>query len=125
MRTRKKTKVTPAEFGWRFAAEKAAQHRRYCDAFGLWQTCRKKPCRRQRVCRGDPDFCLKGALRRLRHDVQWRVREDILMATPRNIGGPERAARQRMPYDLCAEPVEKVAADYCTTRRRQRMTKGS
>jgi hypothetical protein len=51
----------------------------------------------------------------VRHDAQRRVREDILMKTPRNIGGPERAARQRMPYDLYAEPVEKVAADYDTT----------
>jgi hypothetical protein len=101
----------------------SAQQRRYCDAFGLWLTCRKKPCRRQRACRSDPDFCLKGALKRVRHDVQWRVRDDILMATPRNIGGPERTARQRMPYDLYAEPVEKVAAG--ATRRRQRMTKGS
>ncbi len=81
--------------------------------------------RRQRACRGDPDFCLKGALKRVRHDAQRRVREDILMKTPRNIGGPERAARQRMPYDLYAEPVEKVAADYDTTRRRQRLMKGS
>jgi hypothetical protein len=117
-------KLTPAQFGWRFAREKAAQQRRYCDAFALWQTCRMKPCRRLRACRGDPGFCLKSALKRLGHAAQYRVREAILTATPRNIGGPERAARQSMPYDLCKEPVEKATADYDAARRRQRMLKG-
>jgi hypothetical protein len=32
--------------------------------------------------------------------VQWRVRQDILEATPANIGMPERAARQCMPLDF-------------------------
>ncbi len=66
----------------------------------------------------------KSALKRVRHDVQHRVREDILMATPCNIGGPECAARQLMPYDLCKEPVEKATADYDAARRCQRMLKG-
>ena len=30
----------------------------------------------------------------------WQTRQDILTATPRNIGAPERAARQCMPIDF-------------------------
>jgi hypothetical protein len=33
----------------------------------------------------------------------WRTRQDILEATPRNIGVPERAARQCMPLDFCLQ----------------------
>jgi hypothetical protein len=36
----------------------------------------------------------------LTHRQQWRTRQDILQATPRNIGAPERAARQCMPLDF-------------------------
>jgi len=32
--------------------------------------------------------------------LQRRARQDILEATPRNIGAPERAARQCMPIDF-------------------------
>jgi hypothetical protein len=32
--------------------------------------------------------------------VQWQTRQNILLATPRNIGAPERAARQCMPLDF-------------------------
>jgi hypothetical protein len=34
------------------------------------------------------------------HPEQWRSRQDILAATPRNIGALERAARQCMSRDL-------------------------
>jgi hypothetical protein len=33
-------------------------------------------------------------------DLQVRARQKILAATPRNIGAPERAARQCMPRDF-------------------------
>jgi hypothetical protein len=76
------------------------QQRRYCDAFALWRTCPLKACRRQCRCGGDAAGCLRRALDRVPHALQWRARQAILEATPRNIGAPERAARQCMPRDL-------------------------
>jgi hypothetical protein len=46
-----------------------------------------------------PRLCFLTFDRRM---LQWRARQDILDATPRNIGAPERAARQCMPRDLYA-----------------------
>jgi hypothetical protein len=95
-----KPKLNPVEYAQRLVVEKALQQRRYCDAFALWQTCPSKACRRQRHCGGDAAGCLRRALDRVPHQVQWRARQDILAATQRNIGAPERAARQCMPRDL-------------------------
>jgi len=97
-----KPKLSAIEYARRFALEKALQQRRYCDAFALWRTCPHKPCRRQRCCGGEAAGCLRRALDRVPHPEQWRARQDILAATPRNIGAPERAARQCMPRDLYA-----------------------
>ena len=96
----RKPKLTPAEYAARLAAEKALQQRRYCDAFALWRSCGRKPCRRNQSCGGDQNACLKRALDRVPHDVQWRARQDILTVTPLNIGGPEREARKSMPRDF-------------------------
>ena len=93
-------KLGAIEYARRLAVEKALQQRRYCDAFALWRTCPHKACRRQRCCGGDAAQCLRRALDRVPHPEQWRARQDILAATPRNIGAPERAARQCMPRDL-------------------------
>ena len=95
-----KPKLGAIEYARRLAVEKALQQRRYCDAFALWRTCPHKACRRQRRCCGEAAGCLHRALERVPHQVQWRARQDILAATPRNIGAPERAARQCMPRDL-------------------------
>jgi hypothetical protein len=96
-----KPKLSAVEYARRLALEKAAQLRHYCDAFALWRTCARKTCRRQRrCCGGDAAGCLRRALDRVPHPAQWRARQDILQATPRNIGAPERAARQCMPRDL-------------------------
>ena len=102
------TKPKPAalasdlKYATRFGAEKARQQRRYCDAFALWRSCHFGPCLRSRRCRGDADACLAKAvaLDRVPHREQWRTRQDILAAMPRNIGAPERAARQCMPIDF-------------------------
>ena len=96
-----KPKLEPIEYARRLAVEKALQQRRYCDAFALWRTCSRKACRRQRCCCGEAAGCLRRALDRVPHPLQWRARQDILKTTPRNIGAPERAARQCMPRDLC------------------------
>jgi hypothetical protein len=95
-----KPKLPPAEYAARFKAEKALQQRRYCDAFALWRDCRRKSCRRNQSCDGDPKACLKQALDRVPRQTQWRTRQDILEATPANLGAPERAARQCMPRDF-------------------------
>jgi hypothetical protein len=95
-----KPKLSAIEYARRLAIEKALQQRRYCDAFALWRTCTRKACRRQRCCVGEAAGCLRRALDRVPHPEQWRARQDILKATPRNIGAPERAARQCMPRDL-------------------------
>ena len=95
-----KPKLSPIEYARRLAVEKALQQRRYCDAFALWQSCPHKACGRQRRCGGEAAQCLRRALDRVPHPEQWRAREDILALTPRNIGAPERAARQCMPRDL-------------------------
>jgi hypothetical protein len=97
---KRKPKVSPMEYAARFAIEKALQQRRYCNAFALWRTCRRRSCRRHCTCGGDANACLRRALGRVPHQVQWRARQDILEATPRNIGGPERKARQCMPLDF-------------------------
>jgi hypothetical protein len=97
-----KAKLGPVEYAKRFAMEKALQQRRFCDAFTLWRTCSRKVCRRQRHCDGDAGACLQRALDHVPHALQWRARQDILDATPRNIGAPERAVRQCMPRDLFA-----------------------
>ena len=90
------------KYAARFAAEKARQQKRYCDAFELWRSCEHKRCVRHRRCCGDADACLAKAvaLDRVPHRLAWQTRRDILAATPRNIGAPERAARQCMPLDF-------------------------
>jgi hypothetical protein len=90
------------KYAARFDAEKTQQQRRYCDAFALWRSCHHKLCWRSRRCAGDADACLGKAvaLNRVPHREQWQTRQDILLRTPRNIGAPERAARQCMPIDF-------------------------
>jgi len=60
----------------------------------------------------DAGACLKRALATVPHEVQWRARQEILAATPQNIGAPERAARQCMPSDLYIETAAQAVADY-------------
>ena len=95
-----KPKLSAIEYARRLAVEKALQQRRYCDAFALWRSCSRKACRRQCRCCEEAAGCLRRALDRVPHAQQWQARQDILAATPRNIGAPERAARQCMPRDL-------------------------
>ncbi|MFY9895260.1 MAG: hypothetical protein WAK63_14135 [Xanthobacteraceae bacterium] len=95
-----KRKLSKAQYAARFAAEQVLQQRRYCEAFALWRQCPLKRCRRNGACRGDPNLCLKRALDRVPRHTQWQARQDILIATPDNIGAPERAARQCMPHDF-------------------------
>ncbi len=106
-----KRKLSKTQYAARFAAEKVSQQRRYCDAFALWRQCPLKRCRRNGACRGDPNLCLKGALDRVPRHTQWQARQDILIATPDNIGAPERAARQCMPRDFYQETAVQAVAN--------------
>jgi hypothetical protein len=93
------------KYAARFAAEKARQQKRYCDAFELWRSCHLKRCTHNRRCCGDANACLAKAvaLNRVPHRLAWQTRQNILTATPRNVGAPERAARQCMPLDFYLE----------------------
>jgi len=97
-----KPKLTPAQYAKRFAAEKALQQRRYCEAFALWRGCGRKACHRKRACWGDAKSCLERALDAVPRQAQWQARHDIIAAMPANLGAPERAARLCMPGDLGA-----------------------
>ena len=97
---KRKLKADPVQHARRCAIEKISVQRRYCDAFALWRDCGRPDCRRQRSCRGDANACLQRALDRLPREEQIRARDAMLAATPRNIGAPEREARQSMPYDF-------------------------
>lgn len=101
---KRKPKTGPVEHARRCAIEKLSQQRRFCDAFALWQSCGRPACRRQQGCRGDAHACLKRALDRMPREMQLRARQTIIAATPRNIGAPEREARQCMPYDFYDKP---------------------
>jgi hypothetical protein len=106
MRKTKTAKLSSQlKYAARFEAEKARQQKRYCDAFALWRNCHLSLCLRIRACRGDPGGCLAKAvaLACVPRRVQWQTRQDILSVTPRNIGAPERAARQCMPIDFYAK----------------------
>ncbi len=110
--TSRRRKLTGPAFGARFKAEKARQQRRYCDAFKLWRTCARKRCRRERACCGDQNACLARAFGVVPHRTQWQARQDVLDATPVNIGAPERAARLCMPRDFYAETIAQAVDAY-------------
>jgi hypothetical protein len=92
--------LTAAQFVKRFKAEMDLQQRRYCQALALWRQCPVKRCRRDRTCRSDQPFCMVTAHFRWSAGAQQAVRQHILDATPANIGAPERAARELMPYQI-------------------------
>ena len=98
---RRKPKLSRDDYARRLAQEQVLQQQRYSDAFGLWRSCRNKPCRRLGCCAGDARGCLKRAVMSVPLPAQTRARARILRATPDNIGAPERAARRCMPRDFC------------------------
>jgi hypothetical protein len=92
--------LTPERYAARFNAEKAALQRAYCDIFKFWRTCPLKRCRRARTCSGDPGVCLKRHVEAIPRDMQWQARRQILAATSRQAGPPERQARELLPGGL-------------------------
>ena len=96
---KRKPKLKPVAYAKRLATELAAQQRRYCNAFNLWRSCARKSCQRLHGCSGDPAVCLARGIDSAPREQQLQARDAILAATPRNIGAPEREARQRTPRD--------------------------
>ena len=94
-----KPKLSPVAYAKRLATVLTAQRRRYCNAFGFWRVCRRKSCKRLRACSGDPTACLARGISGVQREQQAEARAAILAATPRNIGAPEREARQSMPME--------------------------
>ncbi len=111
-RPTRQRKLRDAEFTARYKMEKILQRRRYCAVFELWRRCADRRCRRQRACTGDYAACLKRALPAVPHTAQWQARQEILAATPKNIGAPERAARQCMPLDFYIESAAQAVGEY-------------
>jgi hypothetical protein len=89
--------LTREEFRARFEAEKAKVQRHYCTLFGFWRSCRFKPCRRERVCKGDATRCLVRSIDRVPRDQQFQARQHLIESSPRNLAAPEVAARGLMP----------------------------
>jgi hypothetical protein len=92
--------LTREDFRARFDAEKLALARHYCTLFGFWRSCRFKPCRRARACKGDHRACLQRAVGRIARAEQFAARQRLLAMTPANLPAPERAARDLMPNTL-------------------------
>ena len=88
------------QYAARFAAEKAALRRYYCDVFGFWHSCPLKRCRRVRSCSGDAEVCLRRRAREIARDAQWQARQQVLAATPADAGPAERNARELLPGAL-------------------------
>ena|ERR1700683_2977745 len=116
--------LTRAQFVARFKAEKALQQRRYCKGFALWRKCPIKRCRRDRTCRSDQPFCMVLAHLRVPRHVQIQARQDILDAMPANLGAPERAACECLPYDLfMVDTSDAAATKYLSRFRRYKKQK--
>ena len=110
----RKPNLTRQQYAARYKAERALQQQRYCKAFELWRLCPHRRCRREGGCHGDAQACLERMLGDVPYRAQWLSRQKILAVTPHNIGAPERAARQCMPYDFFAESPADAAAQYFT-----------
>jgi hypothetical protein len=83
----------------RYNEERAKLRRHYCTIFRFWRMCRYPPCKKARTCRGDAYACLERNERSVPRRVQLDARQHMLETT-REKAGPERAARECMPYEL-------------------------
>jgi hypothetical protein len=81
----------------RFNVAAARVQREYCDIFKFWRGCRYKPCRRMKTCRGDPLACLQRGTRNVAYDLLNQAELQVRTATPADLTGPERSARNLSP----------------------------
>jgi hypothetical protein len=100
LRQSAKQELTSEQHAARFDAEAAALARHYCDVFKFWRACPFKRCRKLRRCDGDQTACLKRRVSEIPRPAQWRARQEVLRATPADVGAPERSAREFLPNAL-------------------------
>ena len=94
-------RMTGQAYEARYRAEAKFLRRYYCTLFGFWKGCAFKPCRKAHACAGDAQACLRRNEGFVSREKQFVARQEVLEATPANIGAPERLARQAMPGGLC------------------------
>jgi len=70
----------------RFYSEKERMQRYYCMEFKFRRHCHFKPCRRARVCKGDPALCLARFILCVPRPVQLAARKKMMEATPHHLG---------------------------------------
>jgi hypothetical protein len=82
---------TSQKYRDRFYAAQTHVVRAYCDFFGFWRTCRYRPCRRARGCRGDYIDCITERRKEVadRFDA---ARAHVRARIPKGAGAPERHA---------------------------------
>ena len=73
-----------------FAAQELVV-RAYCDFFGFWRSCRYRPCRRARGCRGDNIDCIVARRAGEAHRFD-AARAHVRARIPKDAGVPERHA---------------------------------
>jgi hypothetical protein len=73
-----------------FAAQELVV-RAYCDFFGFWRSCRYRPCRRARGCRGDDIDCIVARRAGEAHRFD-AARAHVRARIPNDAGAPERHA---------------------------------
>jgi hypothetical protein len=99
--TKKTIEGIPAvQYRLRYSEERLKLLRHYCTVFNFWRMCRYPPCKKARACLGDAHACLKRNGASVPRQAQWEARQRVLQTTQEK-EGPERAARERMPYELC------------------------
>jgi len=91
--------IPAVQYRVRYDEERAKLRRYYCTVFRFWRMCRYPPCKKARACLGDAYACLARNEASVPRQVKWDARQHILETTPEK-EGPERAARECMPYDL-------------------------
>ena len=93
--------VTAREYEARYRDEAKRLRRFYCTLFAFWKSCAFRRCRKARGCAGDALACLRRDEGFVSREKQFAARQEVLTMTPKNIGAPERLARQAMPGGLC------------------------
>jgi hypothetical protein len=63
----------------------AATWRLYCEVFAFWRSCRLKPCKRHRRCRGEPASCLMRGLPAVTAAEREAAQKAVIAGGPRRI----------------------------------------
>jgi hypothetical protein len=104
-----KENLSPQEWQARHDAACAIVARKYCDMFKFWRTCRYKPCRSARRCRGDQGVCLESRWDSVPYEAGIAAQIRMAAETPPNADRFTRAAHYYTPCSLCLHKSEKSA----------------